>query len=125
MRYDEFVKHVQTLAQVDSRDEAQRAIEATLETLGTRIYGDEAKDLASQLPEEMSQYLQGHQGESGESLSLMEFYQQVADKEGVNGADAATHVKAVFSVLMQAVTPGQLEHIRANLSEEYEELFAA
>lgn len=57
MKYDEFVNHVQALTQLDSQDQAKRAIQATLETLTRRIYGDEAKDLASQLPEEMAQYL--------------------------------------------------------------------
>lgn len=125
MKYDEFVKHVQAVAQTNSRDDAKRAIQATLETLAQRIHGDEANDLAAQLPEEMGQYLRGREGETGESFSLKEFYQRVADQEGVDGPTAATHVNAVFTVLLQAVTPGEFADIRANLSNDYEELFAA
>lgn len=124
MKYDEFVKHVQSVAQLDSPENAKRAIQATFEVLGGRIYGNEAKDLASQLPEEMAQYLRGHEGENGEYLSLQEFYEEVARKEGVDASAAANHVKAVFTVLAQAVTPGQFNHVRANLSDEYAELFA-
>lgn len=50
MNRHEFIKHVQSIAQVGSREEAERAIRATLETIRDRIVGDEAKDLASQLP---------------------------------------------------------------------------
>lgn len=125
MKYDEFVKHVQAVAQTNSLDDAERAIQATLETLAQRIHSDEAHHLAAQLPEEMSPYLRNRQGESGESFSLKEFYQRVADQEGIDGPTAATHVNAIFTVLVQAVTAGEFAGIRAKLSNDYEELFAA
>ncbi|HBE35815.1 MAG TPA: DUF2267 domain-containing protein, partial [Cyanobacteria bacterium UBA11368] len=37
---------------------------------------------------------------------------------------AAMHVRAVFTVLQQAVTPGEFADVRANFSPDYEELFA-
>jgi len=125
MKYDEFIKHVQSAAQIESRDDAKRAIQVTFAMLAQRIYGKEAEDLASQLPEEMAQYLRGDEGENGEYLSLKKFYERVAQKEGVDGPTAAIHVRAVLSVLQQAVTPGQFSHIRANLPSEYRELFVA
>jgi len=57
MKRDEFINHVQSIAQLDSCEEAERAVRATLETLRERIVGDEAKDLASQLPSEFGEYL--------------------------------------------------------------------
>lgn len=125
MKYDEFIKHVQSAAQIESRDDAKRAIQVTFAMLAQRIYGKEAEDLASQLPEEMAQYLRGDEGENGEYLSLKKFYERVAQKEGVDGPTAAIHVRAVLSVLQKAVTPGQFSHIRANLPSEYRELFVA
>lgn len=124
MTYEEFVKHVQAFAQLDSREEAQRAIQATLETLGSRIYSNEAQELASQLPNEMAQYLQGNEEENSKNFSLKEFYECVAQKEGIDGATAVTHVRAVFSVLAQAVTPSQFTHVRTHLPNKYNELFA-
>lgn len=53
MKYDEFIKHVQSFSQVDSLDEVKRAVRATLQTLAERIPGNEASKLAEQLPEEM------------------------------------------------------------------------
>ena len=124
MKRDEFLKHVQSVAQLDSREEAERATRATFEVLAERIVGDEAKDLASQLPQELGQYLRGREGENGQAFSLKEFYQRVADKEGVEPNVAAMHVRAVFTVLQQAVSPGEFADVRANFSPDYEELFA-
>ncbi len=50
MKYDEFISQVQRRANLASREEAERATRATLETLGERLAGGEAKDLAAQLP---------------------------------------------------------------------------
>ena len=69
MKYDEFIKHVQTVAQLNSRQEAERAMRATLETIKQRIVGDEAKDLASQLPKELAEYLHGEKVKMGISSS--------------------------------------------------------
>ncbi len=124
MKRDEFLKHVQSVAQLDSREEAERVTRATFEVLAERIVGDEAKDLASQLPQELGQYLRGREGENGQAFSLKEFYQRVADKEGVEPNIAVTHVRAVFTVLQQAVSPGEFADVRANFSDDYEDLFA-
>ncbi|MFB2893069.1 DUF2267 domain-containing protein [Aerosakkonemataceae cyanobacterium BLCC-F50] len=122
MKRDEFYKHVQSIAQLGSRDEAERAVRATLETLKERLVGDEAKDLASQLPAEIGEYLRGREGENGQAFSLQEFYQKVAEKESVDPVTAATHARAVFSVLNTAVTPGEFADVRANLSPDYLDL---
>ena len=47
MQDDEFIKHVQSVALLDSPQEAH-ATSATLETLKERIVGDEASQLAAQ-----------------------------------------------------------------------------
>lgn len=125
MKHDEFVTHVQSAAQLDSREQAERAIQATLETLAERIVGDEAKDLAAQLPPEIGSHLRGHLGEKGGLFGLREFYQRISDREGVPPTDAAIHARAVFSVVRAAVEPGEFADVQANLSHDYSELFAA
>ncbi len=57
MKYGEFIAQVQQRARLGSRDEADVATSATLTTLGERLAGGEAKDLASQLPVEIGHYL--------------------------------------------------------------------
>ena len=125
MKYDEFIKHVQSFSQVDSLDEVKRAVRATLQTLAERIPGDEASKLAEQLPEEMGTHLRGREGQSDNAFTLQEFYRRVGQKEGIDPSAAVIHVRAVFAVLNSAVIPADFSHVRAILSEDYEELFAA
>ncbi len=125
MKYDEFVKHVQSFSQVDALDEVKRAVRATLQTLAERIPGDEASKLAKQLPDEMGRYFQGREGQSGSIFTLKEFYRRVSEKEGIAPAAAVTHVRAVFAVLNSAVIPADFSEVQTTLSEDYEELFAA
>ncbi|MGM0669506.1 MAG: DUF2267 domain-containing protein, partial [Gemmatimonadota bacterium] len=56
MNYDDFVGEVQHRARLPSSGDAVKAIRSTLETLGRRLHGGEARDLAAQLPEEIARY---------------------------------------------------------------------
>ncbi len=124
MQYSEIIKKVQTVAQIDDQTKAQKAIQATLETLKERIIGDEASNLAAQLPEEIGEYLRGREGENGQYFSLQEFYQRVGQIEGVDPTTAETHVKGIFSVLNSAVSPGEFDDIKNDLPDDYKALFA-
>ncbi|MBE9215919.1 DUF2267 domain-containing protein [Plectonema cf. radiosum LEGE 06105] len=123
MKYDEFIKHVQSVAQVDSREQTERVTRATLETIKERIVGDEAKDLAAQLPEEIAQYLRGRESENGQHFKLQEFIERVSKKADVESTDAIMHVRAVFTVLQNAVSPGEFADFKHNFSDDYAELF--
>ncbi|MDN3509816.1 MAG: DUF2267 domain-containing protein [Candidatus Jettenia sp.] len=125
MNYDEFTGQVQSRARLASTDEAIRAIRATLETLGERLFGNEADDLASQLPTELKPYLL--QAKSKESFDLNEFFRRVCQKEGggIELPDAVYHARAVVSVLRDAVSPGELNDVLAQLPSDYDDLFEA
>ncbi len=125
MQYSEIIKNVQAAAKVDDKAAAEKAIQATLETLKQRIIGDEAENLAAQLPEEIGQHLRGRAGENGDHFPLKEFYQKVSQIEGVDLETAATHVQGVFSALGSAVTSGEFSDIKNDLSDDYAELFPA
>jgi len=124
MQHDEFIKHVQSAAQLNTKEEAERATQATLTTLAERIVGNEASQLAAQLPPDVGQYLRGQEGQPGDRFNLQEFYRRVSEREGVEPQDAAIHTRAVFSVISTAVTPGEFADVRANFSPDYDELFA-
>jgi uncharacterized protein (DUF2267 family) len=123
MQYDEFIGQVQHRARLAATDQAVRATRATLETLGERLFGGEADDLAAQLPEEIGIYLR--QAQSNEKYSLDEFFKRVSEREGVELPDAVHHARAVISVLCEAVTPGELQDVRAQLPDEFDPLFEA
>ncbi len=109
MNYDEFISQVQRRANLDSREEAERATRATLETLGERLAGGEAKDLAAQLPPELAQYLQ--QAYTG------------SQREGVDLTESTYHARVVIALLSEAVTLGEIEDVRAQLPEDFARLF--
>lgn len=123
MQYHEFVGHVQNRARIGTTGDAVRAIHATLETLGERIDEGEAKHLAAQLPEEIGTYLE--MAKTTESFELDEFFERVAKRETVDLPDSVHHARVVVDVLLEAVTPAQAAHLRAQLPGEYEKLLSA
>ena len=125
MKYDEFIKHIQSSAQLDSREEAEKATQITLEIIKERIVGDEASQLAAQLPEGLAKHLRGREGQPGDHFKIEEFYQRICDRGNVEPETAASYARAVFAVLELAVSPGEFADVRINLSEDYNELFAA
>ena len=124
MKYDEFIKEVQTRGHIESREEAERATRATLETLAERLAGGEPHDLASQLPPKLAEHLRYEGEETANPFSLEEFFKRVNDKEeGVDLPRAVYHARVVIEVLGEAVTKGEMEHISSQLPAEYDPLF--
>jgi uncharacterized protein (DUF2267 family) len=121
MKGDEFIAEVRNLAELDSNEEAEKATRATLETLRERLAGNEPSNLAAQLPPEIALYVEGDGGR--ESFSVQEFYERVAEREGVGHDEAIRHARAVATVLQAAVTGGEIDNVRSQLGNEYEELF--
>jgi len=118
---EQFIAEVKNLAELDNDEDAQKAVRATLETLRERLAGEEPSDLAAQLPPEIAPYVEGDGGR--ESFSVEEFYDRVAQKEGVFNDEAIRHARAVATVLQTAVTGGELEDVRSQLGNDYEKLF--
>ncbi len=123
MNYDEFVGRVQHRARLATSGEAVRAIHATFETLGARLHGNEAQNLAAQLPPELGTYLQAVKEK--ESFDLDEFFVRVAAHETAELPDAVHHARAVIDVLKEAVSAGEMQNVRAQLPDEYNPLFEA
>ncbi|MBN3882450.1 MAG: DUF2267 domain-containing protein [Nostoc sp.] len=123
MEYDEFITHVQSLTQSDSREEAERATRATLETLKERIAGDDAEQIAAKLPQQLGDCLRGREGDSGNIFNLQEFIARASQKENIEPTTAAIHVRAVFTVLQNAISPETFAAFNAYFSHDYQELF--
>jgi len=123
MEYQEFITHVQSLAQSNSREEAEQATHATLETLTERIPREETKEIAAQLPPELSQYLQTTEKQPSESFNLQEFITRVSQRENIEPTTTAIHVRAVFAVLQNAISPEKFAKFHHYFSHDYEELF--
>lgn len=123
MEYSEFITHVQSLAQSNSRAEAELATLATIETIAERIGSHEAKELVAQLPDELRNYLKTGEEESAKSFNLQEFIARTSQKENIDPVTAVNHVRAVFAVLQNAVPPEIFKAFHTHFSHDYEELF--
>ncbi len=121
MKGEQFIAEVKNLAELDTNEDAQKATRATLETLKERLAGNEPSNLAAQLPPEIAPYVEGDGGR--EAFSLEEFYDRVAQKQGVDHDEAIRHARAVATVVQTSGTGGELDDVRSQLGDDYEELF--
>jgi uncharacterized protein (DUF2267 family) len=125
MKYDEFLGQVQSRAHLGTLGDAVGAIRSTMETLGERLAGGEAKDLASQLPREIGYYLfRGASLPGGERFSYDEFIQRVAERESVDPPAAAFHSRVVMELVSEAVSFGEMEDVIQQLPSDFAPLFA-
>ena len=124
MKYDEFIAQVQRRADLPSREQAERATQAMLETLAERLEGGAPKDLAAQLPPELATCLKQPFAGTGEDFTLDEFFQIVSLREGAPLADATFHARIVSGLLAEVVTIGEIENVRAQLPSGLSQLFA-
>lgn len=122
MQYDEFIGQVQSRGRLASLGDAVKATRAVLETLSERLTLNAVKDLASQLPSEIAYYLRQHSAFL-DKFGLDEFLKRVSQREPADLPDATYHTRVVMSVLQNAVTKGEIEHIRTQLPAEFAPLF--
>lgn len=121
VQHDEFVDELQHRIQTDSHGETHHAAHAVLETLGERIQDDEAKDLAGPLPMEIDRYL--IEADGGQRFGWNEFVERVAERENSDYPDAQFHAQAVMTMVDETVPDSEMQDVRANLPDEYDDLF--
>jgi uncharacterized protein (DUF2267 family) len=114
--HDQFLTTIQQKAGI-SRERAEAAARATLETLAERLSSGEARDIATQLPPELAPYLPPR-GDA-EGFDLEEFLRRVAEREGVDVPTADEHARAVFAALRRAVDPDEIEDLAAELPKDF------
>lgn len=106
---------------------ARRAVEAVLETLAERISGGEVDDLIDRLPRELHPPLKVGSGLSSgvaRKMSLDEFVQRVAEREGVSAFEAREHTRAVLATLREAAGDDEFFDVTSQLPAEYAPVLA-
>ncbi len=121
MNYKEFLGQVQNRLELAELGPAVRATRATLTTLGERLPEGEATDLASPLPMEIDRYLA--EADHGQRFGYDEFLNRVADREGVDRADANYHAQQIVAVVGEVVPVGNIEKAKNGLPDEFDKLF--
>lgn len=123
MRYIDFVRHVEERAAGNlDQEKAEQAIRATFATVAEILSVKETRDLAAQLPGELQAMLT-RTTPAGEPLLPGEFLRRVADRQQLSASEAFDRTRAVFDVLADAATAGELEDLLAELPDECKQLF--
>ena len=119
MNYNDMMRTVAGTTAL-TRKQADEVVVSTLTVLSEVISADETRDLLAQLPKSIRDRVPV----SAERLPMrpIEFVARVADL-GTLPVDAAErNVRAVFSVLTQAVNSGEINDIAEELGDEYADL---
>ncbi len=129
MQHDQFIGQVQARAKLPSRGDAERAVRATLETLGERLPEGLADNLAAQLPLEIGEHLRrtellGGVG-TGERFDRNEFITRVMERSRTDPAQATYQARVVFEILDEASTGGLMDRVRDALPPDLRELATA
>jgi uncharacterized protein (DUF2267 family) len=114
--YDRFISLVEQAVGTD-RETAERAVQATLATLGEHLGRDECRHLVPQLPPELGGWLFSEG--AAQSFDVTEFLRRVAEREHTDTAAAERHVRGVFMALSRALTTDGYAHLVGRLSNDY------
>ncbi|TDE15994.1 DUF2267 domain-containing protein [Jiangella asiatica] len=130
MQHDEFIGQVQHRAKLSSRGDAERATRATLETLGERVPGGLATNLAAQLPPEIGEHLRrtldfGIEDTPGERFDATEFVARVAERSATDEPIAAYLARVVFEVANDATEGAVAQKVADTLPDDIRRLVTA
>lgn len=129
MQHDVFIGQVQARAHLPSRGEAERAVRATLETLGERLPEGLTDNLASVLPREIGEHLRrtevlGGLG-TGERFDRQEFIDRVAERGDTDPSQAAHEARVVLGVVEEASSGSLMDKVRHALPDDVRSLTVA
>lgn len=122
LQYEEFVEEVGRRAGLDY-PEAESATGTVLNTLAGFLVDSEGLNLSEQLPKGVAEHLRQRPPERGEFFSLEDFVQEVSEGEDVGEGAAETRTRAVFGVLGEAVSQGEMDDVRRQFPSEFDSLF--
>lgn len=112
MKYREMIKKVQ-LKSGFSDSESKDALEHMVESIAIRLTDGERKDFASQLPQELKDMaLSVYPTMEYINKDIIEDFMEI---QGINEAHAKKQVHAAWDTLKEAISPGEINDIRAQL----------
>lgn len=134
MDFKDFTGEVQHRIEAGTQGRAVRATRAVLTTLGDRLEGGSASDVASPLPMEIDRFVV--EGNHGQRFDYQEFLERVVERAnnedidldfGKSGememADADFASKAITALVVEQLPAGQESHLQDQLPADYEDLF--
>lgn len=112
MGFRELIKKMQAYSGF-SDTESKEALEVTVESLAVHLTEGERKDFASQLPQELHDIALSVY--ATEENSKEDILHQIMMVEGIDEPRAKKQLLCAWKVLKEALSPGQINHIRAQL----------
>ncbi|RZU45688.1 uncharacterized protein (DUF2267 family) [Streptomyces sp. BK022] len=120
MDYNTFLDTVTRRAPVPP-EKVEPLTRATLETLAERLTRGEAKDLASELPKPLKEWLVSPTPEA-RRFGFDEFVNRVSSQAGVSPHQAREGIRAELNTLRDAVSEGEFRQVMSQLPGEFEAL---
>jgi uncharacterized protein (DUF2267 family) len=124
---DEWLNHLKRLLPTDDRHVAYLALRATLHALRDRITIEEVAQLGAQMPMLVRGFYYEGWDPSGKPLKIrhrQEFLDRVTSELAyVNDRDPEEIVRAVFTLLVQRVSYGEIEDVKHVLPEDIRDLW--
>ena len=115
MKYRDLIKKVQDYSGF-SDSESEEALELVVETLASRLNEGEREDLASQLPEELEDVALAPT--ATQKFSAEDMFEELSELQNIDESRAKKQVMAVWRALKEALSPGEIEDIRAQLPND-------
>lgn len=115
MTYRELVKKVQEYSGF-SDEESEESLKLIIETLSSRLQEGERQDFASQLPSELQDVALAPTGT--DRFNAEQMFQELSEIENSNHNYVKKQLAAVWSALKDALSPGQINHIKEQLPKD-------
>jgi uncharacterized protein (DUF2267 family) len=115
MKYREMIKRVQNYSGF-SDSESKEALQLMVETLSVHLTEGERKDFASQLPQELEDIaLTVLPTEQNSNEDILRQFMELQD---IDEPRAKKQIKAAWKAIKDAISPGEIEDIKAQLKPE-------
>jgi uncharacterized protein (DUF2267 family) len=122
MEYEEIVAVVRQASGGIGSEAADRALQATLQTLAERLPRGEARHIVQELPAELKPWI--YTETDAEAFDIDEFLVRAAKREETDVETALRHARAVFFALGDALSPEAVAHLAASLPQTFDPLVA-
>lgn len=119
MQPTEITQRVQQRAGLDSFEEANDTVLALLEALAYRDLGEQREAFAAQLPKEYAEVLAEAVPVNKEQFDADDMMRRVGKHRDTTLGESRTRTHAAFSVLMDAVSDGQVQDLLNVLPADY------
>jgi uncharacterized protein (DUF2267 family) len=112
MGFRELIKKMQVISGFSDK-ESKEALEHMVECLAVRLTEGERKDFASQLPSELQSIaLSVYPSEENYTKDLIK---QFMEDEQIDESRAKKQILCAWQTLKSAISPGEIDHIKAQL----------